>query len=68
MGARKHPLVAGGWARRCDDCHPDEALVHLISVRDLPGGYQMWTVRAPGATPIKLLAGYLESVPSVYAP
>jgi len=65
---RKHQLVAGGWARRCDDCLPDEAMVKLIACEEITGGYQIWTVRAPGCRETRLLAGFLEAVPSEFAP
>jgi len=65
---RRHPLTVNGWARRCDDCLPDEAMVKLIACEEITGGYQIWTVRAPGCRETRLLAGFLESVPSEFAP
>jgi len=61
--ARKHPLTVGQWARRMDDCDPDEAMVKLIAVDGMT-----WTVRAHGGREVKLLAGYLEAVSGAYAP
>lgn len=65
---RRHALTINGWARRCDDCLPEEAMVKLLDCRSLPGGYEIWTVRAPSGRTVDLMAGYLEAVQSAYAP
>lgn len=68
MTLRKHPLTIGAWARRCDDCLPEEAMVKLLDCRSLPGGYEIWTVRATTGKEVELLAGYLSAVPREFAP
>ena len=67
---RRHPLTVGNWARRMDDCHPDEAMVKLISVEYVGAGgdFEVWTVRSQGGKEVRLLSGYLEAVQSAYAP
>jgi len=65
---RRNPLTLGGWARRCDDCDPDESMVKLLAVETLRPGYDLWTVRAQGGKEVRLLSGFLEAVASAYAP
>lgn len=63
----KAKLEVGGWARTLDSS-PEGEIVRLISVREDTPGWQVWTVQKRGGPRVQLAAGFLQPLPSAYAP
>ena len=62
VSERRYPLVVGEWAKEMDG-----RICQLIEAMPIPGGY-IYRVRYEDGETAMRLPGFLESVPSEFAP
>jgi hypothetical protein len=63
MTSRRYPITVDSYARDMEG-----VIVHVVAEHTYIDGSRRFTVRYPGGPEVQLLEGFLEALPSAYAP